>query len=94
MGRKLGPGTDKHPMSKLDYRLVLRLAPRALSRAILVAIALSSSACVHVRPWERGKLAHYTMAGDIAGPAEEHLHAVQEGAVGGSASGASGCGCN
>jgi hypothetical protein len=73
-------------VSSLSLRLVLR--------ALVVAAALSSTACVHVRPWERGKLAHYTMAGDMTSPAEEHLHAVQEGAVGGTASASSGCGCN
>ena len=62
---------------------------------LAVALAVSSLACTHVRPWERGKLAHPTMStGSFAGPAEDHVHAVQEGAVGGGASAESGCGCN
>jgi hypothetical protein len=61
---------------------------------LVVLAALSSAACVHVRPWERGKLAHPTMAGDVTTPAEEHLYSVQEGAMGGSAAAESGCGCN
>ncbi|MDB4934506.1 MAG: hypothetical protein JWP87_1478 [Labilithrix sp.] len=64
----------------------------------LVAFALSAlplAGCTHVKPWERGKLAHPTMAGpNLPGPAEEHVYSVQEGAVGGGASAESGCGCN
>jgi hypothetical protein len=51
--------------------------------------------CTHVRPWERGKLAHPTMsADDLAGVAEEHMRDVHEGATGGGSVAASGCGCN
>lgn len=52
--------------------------------------------CTHVKPWERTKLAHSTMTsgGNLPGPAEEHVYSVQEGAVGGSSSVESGCGCN
>jgi hypothetical protein len=63
--------------------------------ALLALVALSLSACTHVRPWERSKLAHPTMAApNLPGPAEEHVYSVQEGAVGGSATAESGCGCN
>lgn len=69
--------------------------PKLLFLALIALIALSLTACSHVRPWERGKLAHPTMTGSVVpGPAEEHVYGVQEGAVGGSASGESGCGCN
>lgn len=62
---------------------------------LAVVLAASSIACTHVHPWERGKLAHPTMStGSFAGPAEDHVHAVQEGAAGGGASAESGCGCN
>lgn len=60
----------------------------------VAATALASSACTHVKPWERGKLAHHTMVGDVSGPAEEHVYSVQEGAAGGGAAAESGCGCN
>jgi hypothetical protein len=61
----------------------------------VVVLALSSTGCTHVRPWERGKLAHPTMLGaNLPSPAEEHVYSVQEGAVGGGAGGESGCGCN
>lgn len=62
---------------------------------LLMLAALSLTACTHVHPWERGKLAHPTMAGpNLPGPAEEHVYSVQEGAVGGGATAESGCGCN
>lgn len=66
---------------------------RPLMSLVLLAM-LASTACVHVHPWERGKLAHHTMIGDVSGPAEEHVHAVHEGATGGGAAAESGCGCN
>jgi hypothetical protein len=57
--------------------------------------ALPLAGCTHVKPWERGKLAHPTMVGGtLPGPAEEHVYSVQEGAVGGGATAESGCGCN
>ncbi|MDI1428739.1 DUF4266 domain-containing protein [Polyangium sorediatum] len=52
-------------------------------------------ACTHVAPYERGRLAHPTMAvGPVSGPGESHMQAVHEGATGGSASAEGGCGCN
>ncbi len=69
-------------------------APNIFPSAVIVAAALCSS-CVHVKPWQRGKLAHPTMVqSSFAGPAEEHVYAVQEGAAGGGAAAESGCGCN
>jgi hypothetical protein len=51
--------------------------------------------CTAVAAYERAKLAHPTMAAnDLAGPGEEHLRAVTEGAIGGSTGAGSGCGCN
>lgn len=61
----------------------------------LVLLSAWLTACTHVRPWERGKLAHPTMVGpNLPGVAEEHVYSVQEGAAGGGASAESGCGCN
>ncbi len=67
-----------------------------LSLVSLGLLALGVTACTHVKPWERSKLAHPTMNGGIAlpGPAEEHVYSVQEGAIGGGAGIESGCGCN
>ncbi len=63
--------------------------------AFLVTCAFLAEGCTHVKPWERGKLAHPTMTSTgNPGPAEEHLYSIQEGAVGGGATATSGCGCN
>jgi hypothetical protein len=62
--------------------------------SVLLAVA-ATTGCTHVKPYQRGKLAHPTMSGStFSGPAEEHVYSVQEGAVGGSSSAESGCGCN
>jgi hypothetical protein len=61
----------------------------------LLALVLAGAGCTHVHAWERGKLAHPTMmTSTLAGPAEEHVYAVQEGAAGGGPAAESGCGCN
>lgn len=63
--------------------------------ALLVVVLAACTACTHVHPWERGKLAHPTMSGpNVRGVAEEHVYSVQEGAAGGSGGAESGCGCN
>ena len=52
-------------------------------------------ACAPVAAYERGRLAHPTMStADVAGTAEAHERAVQEGATGGSLGVGGGCGCN
>ena len=56
---------------------------------------LSTAACSHVAPYERGALAHPTMAASgLDGPAASHVLAVHEGATGGGSVAESGCGCN
>jgi len=61
----------------------------------LAVLWLSSAACANVAPYERGQLAHPSMAtSDIVSASEQHVRAVQEGAVGGGASAGGGCGCN
>ncbi len=62
---------------------------------VLGALAFVISACTHVAPYERTKLANPEMsASDLDGPAASHVYAVHEGATGGGALGESGCGCN
>jgi hypothetical protein len=62
---------------------------------LLLLVALSSIACEQVRPWQRTHLAHPTMSiEDPRGPAEAHVHAIQEGAAGGEGGSGAGCGCN
>ncbi len=58
-------------------------------------LALATAGCTHVAPYERGKLAHPSMAAEgFDGPAAEHVHAVHEGATGGGSLSEAGCGCN
>lgn len=64
-------------------------------RMALLLCALCLGGCASVQPWERGRLAHPSMsAGRSGGAGEAHLHAVQEGAMGGAVGAESGCGCN
>ena len=66
-----------------------------LGFVVLVTSASLTSACVHVAPYERGKLAHPMMTTEsLEGPAAGHVLAVQEGATGGGSLAESGCGCN
>jgi hypothetical protein len=63
---------------------------RALALWLLLA-----SACAHVPRYRRESLAHHSMReAEYVGQAEQHLRAVQEGALGSGASAADGCGCN
>lgn len=65
------------------------------SVACISFVALALSACSHVAPYERERLAHRTMVEtQYVGPAEGHVRAVQEGAMGGSLEAVNGCGCN
>ncbi len=66
-----------------------------LALTTALALLLAASACTHVAPYDRAKLAHPTMAdNDLDGPAAEHVRAVHEGATGGGSLAESGCGCN
>jgi hypothetical protein len=67
---------------------------RIMRLAALAALACASTACSHVAPYQRGKLAHPMMTDDLAGPAAAHVLAVHEGATGGGSLAESGCGCN
>lgn len=78
-------------------RLILnrRRLARAMVVMVVAAFAGAVSGCAPVAPYERGKLAHPTMtAGALSTMGEEHLHAISEGATGGSGGTGSGCGCN
>jgi hypothetical protein len=63
---------------------------------VLACIFFASAAdCSRVMPYERGRLAHPTMTtADLAGAAEAHARAIQEGATGGGFEVGGGCGCN
>lgn len=72
-----------------------RIIKSLITLAIMGAGLAMTTGCAQVAPYERAKLAHPTMAAsDIAGPGEEHLRAITEGAIGGSTGAGSGCGCN
>lgn len=57
-------------------------------------LAVLCSACTHVAPYDRARLAHPTMVGAGDGAAAGHVRAVHEGATGGGSVAESGCGCN
>jgi hypothetical protein len=64
---------------------------RLLATSLFVALA----GCSHVAPYQRGHLAHPTMAPTPEDElAADHVHAIHEGAAGGGALVGSGCGCN
>jgi hypothetical protein len=68
---------------------------KAMIATALLAVGAFATGCTAVAPYERGKLAHPTMAaGSLGTMGEEHLHAISEGATGGSGGTGSGCGCN
>ena len=63
----------------------------------LAAVALVSSGCQNVQPWEKGLLADYTMRADrdaMHDAMSEHIYFSREASSGGRGVGASGCGCN
>lgn len=65
---------------------------RALSCVAVVAL---TSACTRVPVYARATLANPTMTtSDLTRAAEEHVRAVQEGAIGGGFAAGGGCGCN
>lgn len=73
--------------TSLTGRLIVLLSVAGILSAL--------TGCTTVAPYERGKLAHPTMAAaDVAGFGESHLRAISEGATGGSGGTGSGCGCN
>ncbi len=59
-----------------------------------LALAAALGGCADVAPWQRAKLAHPSMTETGESPGRAHMLAVQEGAIGGSTTVASGCGCN
>jgi hypothetical protein len=71
------------------------VAPSPNTLLLLASLVATMTACTHVAPYQRAKLAHPTMAtSDLAGPGEAHVRAVHEGATGGTVGAESGCGCN
>jgi hypothetical protein len=68
---------------------------RRRSIGSLLLLTALCPACSHVEPYQRERLAHPSMTtADLARSSEEHVRAVQEGAIGGGSSAGGGCGCN
>ena len=64
---------------------------------LCLAIAVSSTACVRVKPHERQDLARRSMdpAGDpVERKLDGHVEEYREGSIGGAGAGGGGCGCN
>jgi hypothetical protein len=71
------------------------MMPKSLSFGLVLLLLAVVSGCSHVHAYERGKLAHPSMApASLVGPGEEHMYSVHEGATGGDTAGGGGCGCN
>jgi len=67
----------------------------ASSLLVVLAVVVGSSGCAHLKPYERGRLAHPTMLlGDSARPGAAHVYSIREGAIGGGNGAEGGCGCN
>jgi len=74
---------------------VAPLAGKVLTLIVMATALAASAGCTAVAPYERGKLAHPTMAAAEANSmGADHLRAISEGATGGSVGSGSGCGCN
>jgi hypothetical protein len=69
----------------------------SLLRLVLILVALGTSGCTAVQPWERATLSSYPMRPDrdpLAQAMAEHIYFSREAAAGGRSVGGSGCGCN
>jgi hypothetical protein len=72
-----------------------RLVRDFVAGVLIAGILLPLTGCASVPPYERGRLAHPTMAvDDPTRAAEEHVRGVHEGATGGGFAAGGGCGCN
>lgn len=67
-----------------------------MARVVLaMALVAVSGGCAHLKPFERGRLAHPTMLlGDMSRPGSAHVYSIREGANGGGSGAEGGCGCN
>ena len=63
----------------------------------IAAIAVASSGCVVVKPWERDQLAHRDMAWEpdaLEATRKAHIYFSKEASMPGGSAGGGGCGCN
>ena len=74
-----------------------RSAARRLARWLGVALAVASTSCAPIRPWQRGALANRCMSVDLAREREaarQHVLSVREGATSSEGARGGGCGCD
>ena len=65
--------------------------------AVLLLTIFGLCQCTQVKPWERGKMADYSMKPDrdtLDTTLSEHVFFSREAATGGRGIGGGGCGCN
>ncbi len=65
-----------------------------LRSRLRLLVFLASSACTHVAPYDRARLAYPSMTDSYESAMSGHVRAVHEGASGGGSVAESGCGCN
>ena len=71
--------------------------PTVAKLIMLITFCLCLCQCSEVLPWQRGKLADYTMRPDrdtVATTLGDHIFFSREAATGGRGIGGGGCGCN
>jgi len=90
-------GCDASEGASLGVVLALILVLARRRRLAVIAVIASLGGCVHVRPRQRGTLAHRNMK-FAPDPAEDeldlHMQESREGSQGGYGSSGGGCGCN
>ena len=72
-------------------------SPSTLKLVLALGFVVLSTGCQNVQPWQRGKLASYSMRADrdpLSLGQDEHIFFSREAASGGRGVGGGGCGCN
>ncbi len=77
--------------------MIAPMNPKRVLTLVLAYGLLAVTGCAHVKPWQRAKLADFTMRGDrdpLGVGGDEHVFFSREAASGGRGVGGGGCGCN
>ncbi|HPG24759.1 MAG: DUF4266 domain-containing protein [Spirochaetaceae bacterium] len=73
------------------------MTSRLVLACVLAGVALASTGCVRVKPWERDLLARRDMAFEpdaLEAKRESHIYFSKEASMPGGSGGGGGCGCN